>query len=186
MDIDASIDKAIIDTMAGVLASPPAISRPFFDVDGTMESLAKSQDLHLKDAEKALRKWLRQAEATREELRTLFQENPIRASHLDLLTHAAEAMEAKAEGMAKAHRSGQKAARRQMKEVRAISPSAAPALEANWERTWAIFLAEVDDLLAMALFMRALRAEHDPETRNGPVFNNAEDVSRYLNQIIAT
>lgn len=44
----------------------------------------------------------------------------------------------------------------------------------------------IDGLLEHALFLRALRAEQDPDARGGPVFDNPDDLGSYLRDLVAS
>ena len=43
----------------------------------------------------------------------------------------------------------------------------------------------IDDLLEQALYLRAFRAERDPDARGGPVFDDPGEMERYLRSAVA-
>lgn len=101
------------------------------------------------------------------------------------LTKLIENYEAVAEMRARYMASAQKDIRRQVKAAFRRDPAVAAAIRETGERMIATDKRLQEELLDYALFLRAIRSDCDPESRGGPTFDNAEDLSSYLDSLVA-
>lgn len=107
------------------------------------------------------------------------------AGDLDALTEAIERTEHFAERRAGWRRSFEKRSRRALKRTFSFDPSLAAV-----ERAFITRLLSIDDLiieamLEHALFLRAIRAEFDPNARGGPTFSDPQEMQRYVEEALA-
>lgn len=107
------------------------------------------------------------------------------ADHLAQLSKTIEDIEAEAERRAIRIDRGEKHNRRSTKKLFALDPSAGAVARSVDARIRAIDVDVLDRMLDFALFLRAFRAERMPSARGGPVFDNEDDLGRYLDRVVA-
>lgn len=179
-------DPTIIDALNHLSWRPPAIVQEIVDVRGrTAEFLAQTRK-QLTEVERRLNEWIVEGVRLRDHLWRVFHINPPGSKQLDAYNRLIAAIDQRNEENARDVARLQKSFRRQRKEANAISPIVAAAIAEIAKRSLQLAEQEIEERLDFALFMRALRAEFDPEARGGPTFDEPGALGRYLRSPLAS
>jgi hypothetical protein len=109
---------------------------------------------------------------------------PLSAEELFAFDRLIEEIEASAEQRATQQSRMAKRVRRDHKKLFAEDPSLAAVERAFASRVFATDDRIIEALLDYALFLRAFRAERDPEARGGPTFDDPAALKRHLDALI--
>jgi len=109
---------------------------------------------------------------------------PLSAEELSAFDRLIEEIEASAEQRATQQSRMAKRVRRNHKRLFAEDPSLAAVERAFASRVFATDDRIIEALLDYALFLRAFRAERDPEARGGPTFDDPAALKRHLDALI--
>lgn len=129
--------------------------------------------------------FIKMGDEARHILSEAFASNPVEPRHIELLGYMISAIEQKAQKhadhLARLHKSGERTFGQLL---RLLTGREAKRLKYLQKQMLELNQAEIDEYSDMALFLRALKAEHSGEPE-GPVFTNSRDLESYLDRFLA-
>lgn len=129
--------------------------------------------------------WMAELDRTKGQFEGFVLPQPMSEWDRAQLTRLVEEYEAHADLRAAQSARLVKRIRRVVKAYFRADPAVAAAVRTTGERLVAIEKRIVQGLLDYALFLRALRAEGDPASQGGPVFDDVEALARHLGDLAA-
>ena len=175
------LDSALIDAMDHALAfRPPAVTRNMVDVRAKFAELLSSSREQIAAANAELDLWIERGERVRADLRQRLSQGDVDQSDLDALAQISDAVDRRVAKDEKAYRRLAEAFARQVEDAENISAEVEAATREVAAGTLRVFAREALERAELGMFLRALRAEHDPAAQEGPVFDDPDALSRYL------
>jgi hypothetical protein len=129
--------------------------------------------------------WMAELDETKRQFESLPVPGPMTEWERAQLTDLVEEYEAHADFRAKHSARLAKRIRKEVKAYFKTDPSLGAAARAVGDKLIATDKRIVEGLLDYALFLRALRAEGDPASRGGPVFDDAAALAKHLDTLAA-
>ncbi|PZP59497.1 hypothetical protein [Agrobacterium sp. MS2] len=181
---DLTIDQALFN--AALTTSPPALVRPYFDFADKEEAFLAENRARLAATLEDVKAFEERGEIARRGLEQAFSTNLVEAHHIENLSAMISVIEQKAELLSDELQGIFKRGKGMFKQLEAyFSEDGRKALRALHEGMIASSRREIDEHSNMALFMRALRAEYDPQNPTIGSFSDAKELGAYLNTLIA-
>ena len=161
--LNDQIYAAIVQTI-----SPPAIVRPYFDMDADFrEMLKKISEANQQDY-KGFKEWLQAGQKSRQQLAKAFKDERKLITHdtISAARHFAGFIEKKAAESAGERNRYAKTFRKLANELEAaVGKERAGQVRSVFQLALDRWVEEVEEMLEMALFMRALAGTYDTEKR---------------------
>jgi hypothetical protein len=129
--------------------------------------------------------WLERIRAKKAHLETMSLPSPMPPEYLAALSAGIMDREEEAEDRALQVVRLRKRIDRDVKRMFAIDPAVAAVMRTTGQQLTAVDERIVEGLLDLALYFRALRAEGDPSSREGEVFDDPKALQRHLESIIS-
>ncbi len=177
------LDTTVIDLLGHLAWRPRSIVREAALLPDAVDAFRESQLAQIKDVERQLEKWIVAGRAKRERFWRMVKGNRASARSLAHLTSLIESFERNRLEDAKDLAGMRKAFRRDQRQAAKLSKDAAAVLQEIDSRLLAARERELEERLDFALFLRACRAELDPDSRGGKTFGSAADLKSYLSSI---
>lgn len=180
------LDFTIVDTLASL--TPP--TRPEMVIEERYEppqiqAVRRMAERRLAVYRDVINQWIASLDRAREMVERVVDQSDLTSTDYAQITDLIEEWEADAELRANSVRRFAKKVERDAKRLFAIDPALGAAVRAVGQQLIEEDKRAIEAQLDYALFMRAFRAEFDPETRGGPVFNDPDDLEAYLRQATA-
>lgn len=168
-----------------LLWQAPAIARNSLAGSQSPATFRREAIAELNAAERDLDQWIAEGHRIRLQLWAGFRRGENSEVGARFITDMLERYEELRVRDAKVLARVQKSFRREVKQASAISREAGEALKEVDERLLAFWDRELRARLDYALFMRAHRCELDPNSRGGPVFDDPDELGRYLEKVMS-
>ena len=154
---------------------------------GQLDAFRSSAMQQLDQAETALQTWIEEGVAHKEALNQAFAKETHNNSPevLASLTSYIEGVEAVAQKDAEFGERLDKAYGRQEQEAAKLSSRHRDVVREIADREAEILRKQIEEKLNFALFLRALRAELNPDARGGPVFKGGKGIREHLEKALA-
>ncbi len=178
------IDQALFE--AAMIATPPAIVRPFVDNSASQDTFLATNEARLQTMMQDVAGFVARGEAMRHTLRTSFESNEIKPHHLAMLGVMIDALESRAAKLSDEYTSMHRASASMYAQLEPhFPPAKRKTLRSIKEGVLKGTRREVDEYSDMALFLRALKAEFEPQEVGGRSFTDKKDLARYLSDVLA-
>ena len=133
-------------------------------------------------AEEEQQQWIADGRNLRTDLWQRAMEEVHEDERLNALTKIIEVLDAKHKEASREIERLQRGFRKGQKEAHAISPRAGAALAEVDNRLFSYLKRDLEERMDIALFLRAVRAQMDPESRGGPTFDDPKELKRYIDR----
>jgi hypothetical protein len=185
MDMSSHIDQQLVNLLA-VATQPPAIVRPYLDIDNDFERVRKNAQQHISNSIKEFKAWEKLISKIKLQINDLFIENikSVDRQQIHLLEHYATVFEKKSENLAIDLNKFQKQNKYIIREAsQLLSDEKARLIHADLENASSIMYEEIDANIEFASFFRALAAKVDPDQEITFTANSAEDIDDYFKSL---
>ena len=180
------IDPTVIDLLGHLAWRPPSIVREAALLPNAIDVFRESQLAQIKDVERQLEKWIGAGRAKRARFWRIVEGNRASTRSLAYLTSLIESFERNQLENARDMERLRKAFRRDQRLAAKISREASAVLKEVDSRFLAARERELQERLDFALFLRACRAELDPDSRGSQAFDDTADLKAYLISIASS
>lgn len=180
------IDPTVIDLLGHLAWRPPSIVREAALLPNAIDAFRESQLAQIKEVERQLEKWIRLGLAKRERFWRMVEGNRASVRSLAHLTSLIESFERNQLEDARDLERLRKAFRRDQRQAAKLSREAAAVLKEVDSHFLDARERELQERLDFALFLRACRAELDPDSGGGKAFDDAADLKTYLMSIASS
>lgn len=188
MDNATSINDHMHATMM-LAMSPPAIVRPYIDMDGGFSSLLNKITGQWLQGNAEFQKWLRDGKTSRKHLAAVFHEHrpEISRDTISALRHFASVIEKKADESARDRNHKAKKMRKMAADVETyVGKASGEQLRDVLEKSLDQWVSEIEEMLEMAMFMRALAGQYDPDQTIVARARSPEEVGLALAGMVAS
>jgi hypothetical protein len=177
------IDPALIDLTFHLSQPPPAVIEHFRP--SPARDSARATERLVREAERWNAAWVREAERQVEGLRLRLEGGPADPEELRVLDRLIALLDAQLDEQAALFRREETRGRRFLKRLKAASPAQWETAQAEWSRLVAAYAKSSLARFELTLALKAIRAQHDPAARTGPVFDDAASLGAYLRAAVA-
>lgn len=182
--IGKSIDQAMLDA-AITLTIPPMDVYPYFDMASKEQDLIRQIKESMDRNAARLQEYIRKSEDVKIFLREIFASQPVKLYHTDELGQLIAALENRTAESAVRLILSLKALKKTFSALGDIMVWGKASFKEFYEVTAQQYWMEIDEMTNAALFLRALRAEYNSDSRGGKFFSNSTDLANYLNRSLA-
>lgn len=183
---DITIDQALFDLATANIAAPPAIVRSILDYDEDAKGLIADLQIKATAFKSDVDAFIAGGDRARAALLAALSSNEVLPRHLEMLDTLVRQIEEKASSAAAELAGHMRSLQRLFRDLgHHLSENQKKELEAIRSRMEMAAEREIDEYSDAALFLRALRARHSPSSGGGESFDNADDLKRYLSDMVA-
>jgi hypothetical protein len=177
------MDPAFIDAISHALASPPAsIVRTAADLDGRLDTFRRVETQRLTHSEREVAKWIERGLKLRESMWSLMdnRRSEVDEAAVAVLNRMITRVEEYQAKQAQISKELDREYKRLVKKAFRVSPQHGAVMRELSEWSMSLVHRQLAERADFGLFLRALRAEHDPRSREGQTFKDPNALKAFL------